>query len=241
MTTTGHRTLIRADRILDHVARCDEPPTLSDIARGVGAPVSSTQDLVRELCALGYLVAAGRRYRLGLRPHVLALIAGGASETGVEHAELQRLSRVAGAPIGVAALVGRDIFYLDHAGPRAPARTQLVADEHQPRPVLRTSAGRLLLACADEPVRERVLSVLEPDDPEGAARFRRDVGAIRRHRTARSDGLADPGIAAIAIPAVDGTAFVLTARRAPRGGRVPSLEVAARRLRLEWDRRTDVR
>lgn len=237
MGATGHRSLLRADRILDHVARCDEPPTLSEVAQAIGAPVSSTQDLVRELCALGYLAVAGRRYRLGLRPHVLGVVARLTTGTGVDHAELARLSRLVGAPIGVAALVGRDIFYLDHAGPRAPDHTQVVADEHQPRPVLRTSAGRLLLACSDEPVRERILSELEPGDPEGVRQFRRDLVRIRRERLARSDGLADPEIAAIAIPAVDGTAaFVVTARRAPRGGRVPALEAAARRLRRELDR-----
>lgn len=237
MSSEGHRTLMRTNRILDCVARSDEPPTLSELARSIQAPVSSTQDLVRELCALGYLTTTGKRYALGLRPHMLGMIAGSATAPGVDHAELVRLSQVARAPIGIAALVGHEIFYLDHAGPRAPDHIQIVADDHRPRPTLRTAAGRLLLARTDEPVRERILDGLRADDPEGAAQFQRELPTIRRDRLARSDGLADPDIAAIAVLTAEATAaLVLFARRAPRRGRVPALEAAARRLQNELGR-----
>ena len=133
-------------------------------------------------------------------------------------------------------MVGHEVFYLDHAGPRAPGHIQVVADDHRPRPPLRTAAGRLLLACADAPIRNRILASLRARDPEAAARFDDEIATIRRVRIARSDGLADPDIAAIAIPAADAAgAFVLTASRSPRGGRVPALEAAARRLQRELD------
>ena len=234
MSGSGHRSLLRADRIVDFVARSEEPPNLSAIAQAISAPVSSTQDLVRELCALGYLRMTGTRFRMGLRPHVLDIVAGTARPTGPDHAELDRLSRTVRAPVAFAVLVGHEVFYLDHAGPRAPGRIQGVADDHRPRPPLRTAAGRLLLACADAPIRERILSVLRVDDPAGAVHFESEIPAIRRDRVARSDGLADPDIAAIALPAADGAgALVLFASRAPRRGRVPALEAAARRLRRE--------
>lgn len=238
VSTAGHRTLLRTDRILDHVARCGEPPTLSAIARAIDAPVSSTQDLVQELCALGYLQISGKQYHLGLRPHVLSVIAGTATAIGIDHSELQRLSRVARAPVAIAVLVGHAVFYLDHAGPRAPEHTQAVADDHRPRPPLRTAAGRLLLlATADEPARVRILTALRSSDPQGIEHFSAEFPTIRRDRIARSDGLADPDITAIAIPASEGAgAFVLTAPRAPRRGRVPALEAAALRLKRECTR-----
>ncbi|OZC50749.1 hypothetical protein CH267_22070 [Rhodococcus sp. 06-621-2] len=229
---SGHRSLARADRILDLVARSGAPLTLSMIARGIDAPVSSTQDLVRELIGLGYLQMLGPGYVIGLRTHVLDLIAGTPRAVGMDHAALLSLSRHAQVPLTTAALVGRDVFYLDHAGPRAPSRIQTVADDHRPRPVLRTAAGRLLLALSDEAVRHRILADLTHTDPSAAQAFSKDVSSIRRDRIARSDGLADPDIAAVALPAEHtGVALVLTARRAPRGGRVPSLEVAARAVR----------
>lgn len=231
MPTPGHRSLARADRIVELVTRSATAPTLTDIAHAVGAPLSSTQDLVRELCALGYLRRSGTRYVMGLRMHVLDLVGATERPTGIDHAMLERLSRAIEAPLGLAVLVGREVFYLDHAGPRAPDHIQSVSDDHRPRPTLRTAAGRLLLACSESTVRERLLADLRGDDPDAAAEFDRELPQIRRQRIARSDGLADPNIAAIAVP-VDGTegALVLTARRAPRGGRVPALEASARRL-----------
>lgn len=231
MTNSGNRSLVRADRIVELVARSTTAPTLSDIARAVQAPLSSTQDLVSELCALGYLRRSGTRYVVGLRMRVLDLVGADAHPGGIDHATLTRLGRAVGAPVGLAVLVGREVFYLDHAGPRAPDRIQSVTDDHRPRPTLRTAAGRLLLACSEPSVRERVLSDVRDDDPVAAREFERELPDIRRHRIARSDGLADPDIAAIALPVADASAaLVLTARRAPRGGRVPALEASARRL-----------
>ncbi|WP_045824631.1 helix-turn-helix domain-containing protein [Williamsia herbipolensis] len=238
MTSTGHRSLARADRLLDHVARSATAPTLTDLARAIGAPVSSTQDLVRELCVLGYLRVVDSRYRTGLRMHVLTVVAGAPSTAGVDHDDLVRLSRLVQAPVTLAALVGREVFYLDHAGPRAPTRLQVVADDHRPRPTLRTAAGRLLLALCDEPVRRRILGELAVADPVAARAFATELPLIRRHRIARSDGLADPDIAAVALPTTQpDIALMVTARRAPRGGRVPVLERAAQTLRAEIDQR----
>ncbi|WP_461157619.1 helix-turn-helix domain-containing protein [Saccharopolyspora tripterygii] len=128
-----HRAVARVDRILDVVGRSPVPMTLTEIAAAVGAPISSTQDLVRQLRVYGYLVALNRRYRLGLRPYVLGLLGGTLTPAGLHHEELEVLSKVARAPIALAALVGREVLYLDHAGPRAPERVQRVTDEHTPR------------------------------------------------------------------------------------------------------------
>ncbi|MDZ7910656.1 MAG: helix-turn-helix domain-containing protein [Rhodococcus sp. (in: high G+C Gram-positive bacteria)] len=234
MGSSRHRSLARADSILDHVARRATAPTLTEIAQEIDAPLSSTQDLVRELCTLGYLRSTDTRYSIGLRLRVLDLIADRSPSSAIDHAELTRLSTVIRVPLTLAALVGRDVFYLDHAGPKAPERIQVVADRHHPRPTLRTAAGRLLLAMRDEPTRRRILADLGSADPEAQSAFIRELPAIRRDRVARSDGLADPDIAAIAVATREADiALLLTARRNPRRGRVPSLEAAARTLRAE--------
>ncbi len=66
-----HRAIPRADHILECVARAGKPLSLSDIAREIEAPVSSTHDLVDDLRACGYLTRVGAGYRLGQRLRTL--------------------------------------------------------------------------------------------------------------------------------------------------------------------------
>ena len=165
---------------------------------------------------------------------MLGLLAGSGPPSPVEHDRLAELSRLARAPMASAVLVGGEVLYLDHAGPRAPARLQAVADEHRPRPALRTAAGRLLLAFAGDAERASVLRAVAADDPEAVAAFERERPAIERARLARSDGLADPSIRAIAVPVVEDrqvtAALVLFGPR-PRtpGAPAPSAQLALER------------
>src|SRR6184192_3040305 len=103
----AQRAIMRADRILDAVARARSPLTLSEIAAAVEAPVSTTQDLIDDLCQCGYLRKSDRRYRLGLRPHVLGVLSAQPGPPGgLDHEALRALSSDARVPIGLAALVG---------------------------------------------------------------------------------------------------------------------------------------
>ncbi|MBE7161448.1 MAG: helix-turn-helix domain-containing protein [Williamsia herbipolensis] len=224
--------------MLDAVARAPRPLSLTEIADAAGAPVSSAHDLLDELTALGHLRLVDRRYVLGWRAHTLTVIGGTTRPAGVDHARLGRLSRQCGAPLTLAVLVGDAVHYLDHAGPRAPGRIQAVADDHRPRPALRTAAGRLMLARAENAPRDHVLDALRAEDPTAVAAFDAEIATIRREGIARSDGLADPDIAAIAVGTSDpSVALLLTARRGPRGGRVPHLEAAARSLLTQLSHR----
>ena len=227
-----HRTVARIDHILEIVARTPRL-TLSQIAHATQLPVSSTKDLLDELTVCGYLICRAKRYEPGPRPAVLSLLGEWTSPAGIDHAELARLSETARAPLLLAVLAGTQVYYLDHAGPRAPKRLQDTADQHQPRPVLRTAAGRLLLALG-APVAPNVLAGLKSSDPAGFASFELEQPAIRRTRLARSDGLADPDIRAIAIPVQVGdhvpAALVVTGRRRGTNDRSLALDAATRRL-----------
>lgn len=198
-----HRGVGRIDRVLDVVARAATPPRLADITAATGLPRSTTADLLGELRRHGYLRRSGTGYRLGSRPQVLGLLAGLGPPTPIDHQRLDELSRVARTPLALAVLVGGEVLYLDSAGPLAPRRLQHVADQHRPRPALRTAAGRLLLAMAEEEDRAAALRTIAETDPEAVAAFVRERPAIERARLARSDGLADPGIRAVAVPVVD--------------------------------------
>ena len=85
---------MRADRILEEVARASKPLSLSAIARSVDAPVSSTSDLLDDLVSCGYLVRSDRRYRLGPRLMTLRLIAAHADAPPIDADGLATLAEL---------------------------------------------------------------------------------------------------------------------------------------------------
>ncbi|WP_063806164.1 helix-turn-helix domain-containing protein [Streptomyces kanamyceticus] len=227
-----HRTVDRVAWILEAAARASGGVTVAELARAVGAPASSVQDLVNGLVATGFLLEQHGRFRLGPAPHVLNLIAGRVVPR-ISQAELDELSRVAGTPVLLTVRVGLDAVHLARGGEDEIPRLVPLADEHVARPLLRTAAGRLLLAFTDESERRGLLDELARHDPEAVAEFRRVLPAIRASRISRSEGLADPEVSALAIPVTEGSvvtgALVLMHRRRGRSERL-SLDRAAARL-----------
>ena len=222
---------MRADRVLEEVARASNPLSLSAIARSVGAPVSSTSDLLDDLVACGYLVRADRRYRLGPRLMTLRLIAARADAPPIDSDGLAALAQFTGLPVALAVLVGSDVVYLGSVG-EVSEYAEAVVGEYRPRPLLRTAAGRAFLAFADDGERDRLLAIHA--GPTEAAGFRSEIAAIRRRGYAISDGLADPEIRAGGVPVFERGLLVgvvvVVGSRTDTGRAVDS---AARRVR-EW-------
>ncbi|MFJ3957592.1 IclR family transcriptional regulator [Arthrobacter sp. NPDC090010] len=200
MRGQGNQGVERIDRILECVARAPVPPRLTDIVNGTGLPRSTVADLVDDLRRAGYLQRSANTYRLGGRMQILTLIAKLPPPTPIDHARLEELSRIAKTPLALAALVGEEVLYLDTAGRQAPQRLRSISDDLRPRPALRTAAGRLLLTFADDKQRDHVLRAIRETDLESVEAFIREMPTIRRTRIARSDGLADPGVRALALP-----------------------------------------
>jgi DNA-binding IclR family transcriptional regulator len=235
----GHHGVERIDRVLDFVGRAATPPRLSQIVAATGIPSSTVADLLAELRRHGYVHREENAYRLGRRLQVLALIAGMNPAAPISHEQLTRLSKVAESPLALAVLIGVDVLYLDIAGSGVPAEHQAIADRLEPRPALRTAAGRLLVATADRERRSTILRDIALHDPEPVTAFLRERPGIVRAQLARSDGLADPDIQAIAIPVLDSAdvpaAIVLTGPRSLPGAPRASfaLETAATKVLAE--------
>lgn len=230
---SSNRAIMRADRILEVVARSADPLSLSEIARGVGAPLSSTLDLLNDLAGRGYLVRADKAYRLGPRLLTLRLIAAHADQPPIGRNDLAALAEHVGTPVALAVLVGSDIIYLGTSGEVSP-RAQAVVGEYRPRPLLRTAAGRAFLAFADSADRDRLIAA--HTSGEQAQEFRREIPAIRRRGYAVSDGLADPEIRACGVPVFDrgllaGVVVIVGARESPEPGH--AVDRAAREAR-KW-------
>lgn len=232
---SGHRTVGRIDDVLDEVARRGAL-SLSDIARLISAPISSTRDLLSGLVDRGYLSRDGMVYRLGGRPFLLGVLAGRPVPHGLTHLDVLTLSQIAQAPVLLALLIGHSVFYVDHAGGSAavPRHLAWIAETTQPRPALRTAAGRLLAAVGEITDRTQLFTALEAADPPAFQHFISELPEIRRTQRARSDGLADPDIRAVAVPVffngVITAAAVVAGRRVGPKDHIRALDAAARRL-----------
>ena len=225
-----HRTVDRVAELLEaSVAR--PGATLSQLARAVGAPVSSVQKLVDGLVAAGYLDETDRRYRLGPAPSVLSARAGRRTVETVRHADLVALGARVGLPVQLAVRVGDDAVWVDWAG--ADEAFDYALSSRVRRPLGESAAGRVLLAHLPEVRRREVLARSDLDAAEAVtlldatARIRRD-GC----ETGESGRLL-PGAEAVAVPVVDngrdGPEVVAALSVAARGGGLSgrAAEVAA--------------
>lgn len=139
-----HRMVDRVASILETVARSEYGLTLTELAKSLDAPVSSTQGLVNGLVAVGYLDERERVYTLGTAPYMLNVLAGRPPVTAVMHSQLQAVHDETGLTIMLSAAVGDHLIYVDHVA--SDPRYAFLAEKHVRRPLLRTSAGWLHLA-----------------------------------------------------------------------------------------------
>jgi DNA-binding IclR family transcriptional regulator len=143
-----HRTVDRIAAILECVARARDGLTLSELAKTLQAPVSSTQGLVNGLVATGYLDDRGRRYFLGSAPYLLNRLAGRRPVSAVTHENLERIHAQSGLTAVLSIAVGPDLFYVDYCS--SDPKYAYLAENYVRRPLIRTSGGWVLLAGMDK-------------------------------------------------------------------------------------------
>lgn len=139
-----HRTVDRIAAILESVARSRDGLTLSELAKMLSAPVSSTQGLVNGLVAAGYLDDRGRQYFLGSAPYLLNRLAGRRPVSTVTHEDLEAIHTRCKLTTVLSIAVGPDIFYVDYCS--SDPRFAYYAENYVRRSLIRTSAGWVLLA-----------------------------------------------------------------------------------------------
>ncbi|HEY5852877.1 MAG TPA: helix-turn-helix domain-containing protein [Aldersonia sp.] len=139
-----HRTVDRIAAILERAARAHDGVTLSEIAKQLGAPVSTIQGLVNGLVATGYLEESGRRYTLGSAPYLLNRLAGRQPVSTVTHADLDAVHERTGLTTVLSIAVGANIFYVDYCS--SDPRFAYLAENYVERSLIGTSGGWVLLA-----------------------------------------------------------------------------------------------
>jgi len=189
----------RVVAILETVARSRVPLGLSDIAKSVGAPVSSAQSLVNGLAATGYLSEEARGFRLGLAPYFLATLAGTRPVDQVTHQMLEDVVEGTGAVAVVAVLIGGSVFYIDYAADD-PAYAYLAQNRLRRSP-LETSAGWILLSGLDVDTTwaELASAEAEGDRQDLVDAFQRAYPSLRETGECIAPGVASNGADGVAV------------------------------------------
>ncbi len=216
MTNDSVKSAARVLDLLEMLAAFSRPIGVSEAARRLVAPKSSTQALLGTLLARGYVERVGAEY-------VLAPALRGRGWAGGPFGELRRIAR----PVmeTIVARTGESSFlavatadwqvqYVDKVPSPNPVRYD--ADIESARPAHATSAGLIILACKDDDERERFVATapLAPLTPQTIV----DRDALRAVLdAARRDGHVEvvdghvPGASGVSAPIFDSTARVIGA------------------------------
>jgi len=204
-----HQSLDRGLRVIEATAAVGGAATLSEIARKVALPRSTTHHLVRALVGLGYLTQDGdaRPYRLG--PKLFQLT--GRTWTTEQLAEiampfLDELSRRTGEGTSLAVL--RDGTVTIAAKRESAGPVRVVQEVGVQRPIYCTAVGKALAAWLPERELEGILARTPfdkktPRTITTPAAFRRELAHIRAVGFAVDNEEHMKGIRCMAAPVRD--------------------------------------
>lgn len=239
-TAPKHRMVARVAQILEMVAREQAGLSLTEIAHRCSAPVSSVQTLVGGLVETGYLTRRARRYTLGPAPYVLNMLAQRPPVRSVRRSDLEVLHQITGQTILLGIVVGGEAFYIEHV--TNDPRYAYLAESRVPRPLLRTSVGRALLAHMDDRDMHEILRRSSEADSAVVDEFLHELPKVRESGLVTSKGLVGPEYWGIATPIrEDGivvAAVGLLGRRAEMEGRFDTLGELLLDHAREWSERS---
>lgn len=172
-----HRMVDRVASIMESVARSKDGLTLTEVAKALEAPVSTTQGLMNGLVAVGYLDERNRVYTLGIAPYMLNVFAGRPPISAVRHEQLQDVHSETGLTVVVSVAVGDELIYVDHVS--SEPRYAYLAEQHLRRSLLRTSAGWLFLADREQRDLWAYLTAASDDSPEHVDAFLENLTELR--------------------------------------------------------------
>ena len=224
------QSVTRVIRILEALCSSQEPMSLADLARALGAPKSSLAALLRGLSEEGFVVAADGAWQLG--PGAFGLSSAllearrRLQSSDLVRDGMRRLAERCGETVlfGVRDEDGESLTYVDMIESRKTVRFIVPVGDR--RPLFSTAGGRALLAvCPDDEVR-RYLERLRPEaftahTETGKRRLAETIAQVRESGVAQTIDQSSDG--------VTGTAAVI---RDAAGRVIGALIVAAPSLRL---------
>ncbi len=196
MPPRHHRTVDRIVSIMETVARDPRGLTLTELAAVLDVPKSSVQGLVNGMSATGLLAEHGKRYFLGPTPFVVTLINGPVEALGIRQEDLEGAAGRVGLPLNIAIQVGDGYVSLAMAGDHAAMNYS--TRSHRRGPLLRTAAGKIILASMPDGKLHQYLMSFSGPDVAAVNGFLQELAAIRASGLAFNHGATVPGIYAVA-------------------------------------------
>ena len=226
--------LEKASDLIDCLGQAGEPVTLAHVRSALDMPKSSTHRLLSDLSGLGIVRRTqDGRYSLGPR---LLYWGEAAAETfdlrAIAEPTMRQLRDQLGESVHL--YVRDEDARICIAAVEARHELRPFIQLGRPLPLYAGAAGKVLLAFADDDVRQQELKRAETErhklaNPPGAD-LARQLEQIRLDRWATSIGERENGVAAVAAPVTDSTGRVVAA-----------LSVSGPTTRLTSDRLDDVR
>lgn len=234
----------KALQVLSVLGEHPEGIGLSELARRVGYPVSTTHRLLGSLQEHGFARSdpASKRYALGLRLFELGQqVSHARGFAGAALPVLRALTEQTGEPTLMAVLDGHDQVYVHSV--QGPQQIQIRGEPGKRGPLHCTSMGKCLVAFSA--ARDQLLASLElvahaPRTITSREEFAREIESVRARGYAVADEEHEPGIRAVGVPVlgVDDIAVAAVSTAAPAyrmplaqlESFVPALQAAAREL-----------
>ena len=201
----GLKSLRKAMRILDCFSLQEPRISLTDIARKVGLPLSTTHRLLATLRDVGILEQEGDRdlYRLGLKLLELGSMVLANMEVHREALPfIEELSRESGETVHLGVFDGSQVVSIEKMdSPHGLASNITVG---KGAPAYCTAVGKALLAFQPESVLEHVcrrgLTRFTPQTLTDPARLRKELEKVRTSGYAVDESEHQPGVRCVAAP-----------------------------------------
>ena len=207
--------VLKALRLLSHVAQCYEPVMLADLSRAVRLPKPTSYRLATMLERAGYIRKdpLTLRYSIGPRFEDIALSGlrnGGAG--GGRRFLMDALARRVGARVNFVVMRGGELLTVAWVESTSAIRVDINVDLQVP--VQCSASGKLLLAYAKDEVRERFLRTAPfrastPNSITTARALRQDFARIRSRAHSEDREELIQGVNCLAVPVRNGAGEVV--------------------------------
>ena len=155
--TNDKSPVLKALRLLAHVAASSEPPTLAELSRAMQLPKPTTYRLARALESAGFVRKdpLTLRYQIGTAFENVALSGlRNSAAHGTRRLLMNQLAEQLGARVNLVVLKAGNLAFVQWVESTAPLRVEIRGD--LPMPVHCSASGKLLLAFGPVELREGV-------------------------------------------------------------------------------------
>lgn len=198
--------VLKALRLLSHVAKCQEPVMLADLSRAVSLPKPTSYRLASMLERAGYMRKDPLTLRYSIGPKFQDIALSGLRNGGAGAGRrflMDALARRVGARVNFVVMRGSELLNVAWVESTSLIRVDINPDLQVP--VQCSASGKLLLAYAKDAVRDRFLRTAPfkgttPNSITTALSLRREFARIRSREYSEDREELIQGVNCLAVP-----------------------------------------